>query len=286
MNEPEKPFTFDTESVATETISEPEKIEDIFKRDEDIDVLLSDLQIPSQCNPLNDEYCDDNYYCDIDKKTCVSKDNDIPSNYSTIEINGHSIIGTIDTIEKLNQELRSINLPNIPFEEPEPSLVEPSFVEPSFVESPSILKQEDIDIIEDVEYSAQPSISTIYKINDIVLIKEGIYKNSYGRINYIDDLNGELGIIPIGQDNIDNLEKYYYFREDISEPLIDYIIEEEEEKEEDEEEEEKPLPKKATREKKKFTEDLLNQIQDLPDDELENIDIASNTTLKCLGLLG
>ena len=208
-------------------------------------------------------------------------------NYSTIEINGHSIIGTADTIEKLNQELRSINLP---FEESEYIPVsEPSFVEPSFAEPPSILKQEDIDIIEDVEYIEQVPISTIYKINDIVLIKEGKYENLYGRINYIDDFNGELGIVPIGE-NMDNLEKYYYFREEISEPLKDYMIEEEEEveerKKEEEGEEEKPLPKKPPREKKKFTEDLLNQIQDIPDDELENIDIASDATLKCLGLLG
>jgi len=312
LSQAEKPFTFETETVA-ETISEPETIENIFKRDEDIDVLLSDLQIPSQCNPLNNEYCDDNYHCDIDTKTCISKDIDIPLNYSTIEINGHSIIGTFDTIEKLNQELRSINLP---FEESEYiPIFEPSFAEPdepSFAEPPSIIKQKDIDIIEDIDY-VEPPISTIYKINDIVLIKEGKYKNLYGRINYIDDLNGELGIIPIGEDNIDNLEKYYYFREEISEPLKDYMIEEEEEVEEvekveeeeeveeveevekvedeeeveqEEEEEEKPLPKKVTREKKKFTEDLLNQIQDIPDDELENIDIANNTTLKCLGLLG
>ena len=286
LSQAEKPFTFETETVA-ETITEPETIENIFKRDEDIDVLLSDLQIPSQCNPINNEYCDDNYNCDIETKTCISKDIDIPLNYSTIEINGHSIIGTADTIEKLNQELRSINLP---FEESEYIPVsQPSFVEPSFAEPPSILKQEDIDIIEDVEYVEQVPISTIYKINDIVLIKEGKYENLYGRINYIDDFNGELGIVPIGE-NMDNLEKYYYFREEISEPLKDYMIEEEEEveerKKEEEGEEEKPLPKKPSREKKKFTEDLLNQIQDIPDDELENIDIASDATLKCLGLLG
>jgi hypothetical protein len=85
LSQAEKPFTFETETVA-ETITEPETIENIFKRDEDIDVLLSDLQIPSQCNPINNEYCDDNYHCDIETKTCISKDIDIPLNYSTIEI--------------------------------------------------------------------------------------------------------------------------------------------------------------------------------------------------------
>ena len=332
LSQSEKPFTFITDNVS---INEPEKNEDIFnKRDMDIDDILSDLQIPSKCNPLNNKYCDSNYNCDINSGRCINKDINIPSNYSTIEINGHSIIGTIDTIEKLNKELKNINLPLLnqefvepptsPFSKSESSFIEPptspfqsSFIEPpispfqsSFIEpptspppsfkiepptsqppfessffpySPSIsppesIINEEVDIIEDDNYLMEPPISSVYKINDVVLLKEGVYKNSYGRINYIDDLNGELGIIPIGE-NSDNLAKYYYFKEDISEPIKDFVIEEEEE-----EEEEKPLPKKPII-KNKFSPDLLKQLQDIPDDELGNIDIANNITLQCLGLL-
>ena len=234
------------------------------------------MQIPSQCNPLNNEYCDINYNCDINEGKCISKDINIPPNYTTFEINNNKIIGTKDEIDKLKQNL---------------SMTEEELINYDYIQPPSRpispkLSTFEQEIIEEDEYIKEPPISKTYKINDKVKINEGPYKNLYGNIVYIDDLNGELGIIPIGEVPNTDLSKYYYFRDEISEPIKDFeiIVEEEEEEKEEEEEEEKPLPK-IIKQKKKFSSDLLEQIKDIPDDELENIDIANNITLQCLGLL-
>jgi hypothetical protein len=69
----------------------------------DIEDILDRIQKPNSCNPYNNEFCDDDNYCDISTipGKCMNKNEANESSLKKINYNGYNVIGTQKAINKL-----------------------------------------------------------------------------------------------------------------------------------------------------------------------------------------
>jgi hypothetical protein len=92
-------------SLPKEQISSPKILKPInLDEENDIELILDEIQDEKTCNPLENLYCPDNYYCNINTTPgkCYKNNNE---NLQEVIQNGHKIIGDFNKINDFGKSL-------------------------------------------------------------------------------------------------------------------------------------------------------------------------------------
>jgi hypothetical protein len=215
-------------------------------------VPTTNVYKPLSCNPVNDEYCEEGFSCDVTDLPgkCIANEN--VKNLQKMTYKGHKIVGTRDAILNLNKILNNIGK--------------------------GVGEYKNQDFLSD-RYFIGAKVRVI-KTNKIGKIIDVLNDDNKILIEFFEGTPPKL----YTEDQIYVLEE----GEDIEE--MEEEVEEEEvgdEEEEVEEEEEEVGEEDEEKEKINFKDvkDFLRNIDEIPDDKLKNLNIVNNQILKCLGLL-
>ena len=208
-------------------------------------VPTTNVYKPLSCNPVNDEYCEEGFSCDVTDLPgkCIANEN--VKNLQKMTYKGHKIVGTRDAILNLNKILNNIGK--------------------------GVGEYKNQDFLSD-RYFIGAKIRVI-KTNKIGKIIDVLNDDNKILIEFFEGTPPKL----YTEDQIYVLEE----GEDIEE-MEEEVEEEEGEDEEEEVGDEEEGEEKINF---KDVKDFLRNIDEIPDDKLKNLNIVNNQILKCLGLL-
>jgi hypothetical protein len=268
-----------------------------FPKGEDIDDTIKTIKKsytpkptiyspPDTCNPEEDQFCDDDFFCDITTKPgkCVKKYDKLPKDFEKIIFNGKVVIGTRNAINNLRSIRQKMGKPEGE-EYKQRYLLSDKYnvgnkIRVIYTGLVGVVKRiNDSDEKVIVEFPDKTSKS--FDESEITLLMD-------------DDFIPDIDIIEEEEDDDDKplIPKEEEEEDEDDEPLIPKEEEEEDEddeplipeEEEEEEEDDEPL---IVGDKINFADvdKFLSKIDSIPEDDLKDLNIANNQILKCLGLL-